>query len=39
MSKEEIITALKETCVILEERKTQFERMIHVLERKKVDVD
>ena len=37
MSKEEIITALKDTCVILNERKAQFERMIHALERKEVD--
>ena len=37
MSKEEIITALKDTCVILEESKTQFERMIHALERKEDD--
>jgi len=37
MSKEEIITAFKDTCVILEERKTQFERMIHALERKEDD--
>jgi len=37
MSKEEIITSLKDTCVILDERKAQFERMIHALERKEAD--
>jgi len=37
MSKEEIITTLKDICVMLDERKAQFERMIHALERKDVD--
>jgi len=36
MTKEEIIVALKDTCIMLDERKTQFEKMIHALE--KVDV-
>jgi hypothetical protein len=33
MTKEEIVAALKDTCVILDERKVQFENMIHSLER------
>jgi len=33
MTKEEIIVALKDTCVMLDERKDQFERMIHALEK------
>jgi len=33
MTKQEIVVALKDTCVILDERKTQFELMIHSLER------
>jgi len=33
MTKEQIITALKDTCVMLDERKTRFELMIHALER------
>jgi hypothetical protein len=32
MIKEEIIAALKDTCVMLDERKAQFEQMIHALE-------
>jgi len=36
MTKEEIIVTLKDTCVMLDERKAQFEQMIHALE--KVDV-
>jgi len=37
MTKEEIIDALKDTCVMLDEKKDQFERMINTL--KKVDVE
>jgi hypothetical protein len=33
MTKEEIIAALKDTCVMMDERKAQFELMIHALER------
>jgi len=33
MTKEEIIVALKDTCVMLDSRKTQFELMIHALEK------
>jgi len=33
MTKEEIIAALKDTCVMLDERKAQFELMIHALEK------
>jgi hypothetical protein len=34
MTNEEIIVALKDTCVMLDERKAQFELMISTLERK-----
>ena len=34
MTKQEIVTALKDTCVFLNKRKAQFELMIHTLERK-----
>jgi len=33
MRKQEIVTALKDTCVMLNERKAQFELMIHSLEK------
>jgi hypothetical protein len=33
MTKEEIVAALKDTCDMLDERKVQFELMIHSLER------
>ena len=36
MTKEEIIVALKDTCVMLDERKAQFELMIHALEKEDV---
>jgi hypothetical protein len=39
MTKEEIIAALKDTCVILHERKAQFELVIHALERKDDDAE
>ena len=39
MTKEEIIVALKDTCVMLDERKAQFELMIHSLEREDVAVE
>jgi hypothetical protein len=32
MTKQEIMKALKDTCVLLDEKKTQFELMIHSLE-------
>ena len=36
MTKEEIIVALEDTCVMLDEKKAQFEQMIHSLEREDV---
>jgi hypothetical protein len=39
MTKEEIIAALKDTCVMLDERKAQFELMIHGLEEKYAEND
>jgi len=33
MTKQEVITALKDTCVLLDERKAQFELMIHSMEK------
>ena len=36
MSKQEIVAALKDTCVMLDERKAQFDLMIHSLEREDV---
>jgi len=35
MTKQEIVTALKDTCVMLDERKAQFELMTHSLERER----
>jgi len=35
-TKQEIVAALKDTCVILDERKTQFVLMLHSLERENV---
>ncbi|XP_024634546.1 uncharacterized protein [Medicago truncatula] len=39
MTKQEIVAALKETCVLLDERKAQFELMIHSLEGEYADAD
>jgi hypothetical protein len=39
MTKKEIIVALKDTCVMLDERKTQFELMIHALEMEGAEND
>ena len=36
MTKEEIIVALKDTCVVLDERKAQFELMIYALDKEDV---
>jgi len=36
MTKQDIVVALKDTCVMLNERKAQFELMIHALENKDV---
>jgi len=36
MTKKEIVVALKDTCVMLDERKAQFELMIHALEKEDV---
>jgi len=36
MTKQEIVAALKDTCVRLDERKSQFELMIHSVEREDV---
>jgi len=36
MSKKEIVAALKDTCVMVDERRTQFEMMIHALEKEDV---
>ena len=33
MTKKEIVAALNDTCVILDERKARFELMIHILEK------
>jgi hypothetical protein len=33
MTRQEIVAALKDTCVMLDEKKTQFELMIHSLEK------
>jgi len=37
MTKQEIVAALKDTCALLDERKAQFELMIHSLEGENVD--
>lgn len=37
MTKQEIIAALKDTCVLMDKRKAQFELMIHSLEGEGVD--
>jgi hypothetical protein len=39
MTKQEIVAALKDTCVLLDERKAQFELMIHSLEGENTDAD
>jgi hypothetical protein len=39
MTKEEIIAALKDTCVMLDERKAKFELMIHTLEGQDVGTE
>jgi len=39
MTKEEIVTVWKDTCVMLDERKTQFELMIHALEKEDAEND
>jgi hypothetical protein len=39
MTKEEIIAALKDTCVMLDEMKAQFEQMIHALEKEDAEND
>jgi hypothetical protein len=39
MTKEEIIDSLKDTCVMLDERKAQFELMIHALEKEDDDAE
>jgi len=39
MTKQEIVAALKDTCVMLDERKIQFELMIHSLEREDAAVE
>jgi hypothetical protein len=39
MTKEEIIAALRDTCVMLDERKAQFELMIHALEKEDAEKD
>jgi len=39
MSKQDIVAALKDTCLMLDERKAKFELMISALEREDVDVD
>ena len=36
MTKQDIVAALKDTCVMLDERKAQFELMIHALENEDV---
>jgi len=36
MTKQKIIAALKDTCVMMDERKAQFELMIHPLERERM---
>ena len=36
MTNEAIITSLKDTCLLLDEKKAQFELMIHSLEKEKV---
>jgi len=39
MIKQEIVVALKDTCVMLDERKSQFELMIHALEKEDVGAE
>jgi hypothetical protein len=39
MTKQEIVAALKDTCVMMDERKDQFELMIHSLEGESADAD
>jgi hypothetical protein len=39
MTKQEIIAALKDTCVMMDKRKAQFELMIHSLEGESTDAD
>jgi cobalamin biosynthesis protein CobT len=39
MTKQDIVAALKDTCVMLDERKVKFELMIHALEGKNDDAE
>jgi len=39
MTRQEIVTALKDTCVMLDERKAEFELMTHSLEKEDVEVE